>query len=262
MNLSLRMPALFLGHGSPMNALEDTPCRREWQSLAARMPRPAAILVISAHWQTQGIAVTGAEHPETIHDFYGFPAALHQMTYPAPGSPALARRVQQLLLPHDVHIDPVRGLDHGTWAVLAPMYPDASIPVVQLSLPVGKQGAWHYALAQQLLPLRDEGVLIVGSGDVVHNLGLFNFSMAEPYPWAALFQAEVNRHILSGDHEALLNPLQLGPAARLAIPSEEHYLPLLYVLGVKGQGEPVTLFNDVVMASLSMTSVRVGQLAA
>lgn len=259
--MNTRMPVLFLGHGSPMNAIEDNVYHRSWATLGQRLPRPKAILVVSAHWETRGIYVTGAEQPETVHDFYGFPKPLFDVRYPAPGSPALALRVRELLEGRHVHLDPGRGFDHGVWGVLGPMYPSADIPVIQLSIDTAQPGAYHYAIGRQLAPLRDEGVLIVASGDVVHNLGLFNFHAREPYPWAAQFQAFVNRMISEGNHEPLLNYASLGQVARLAIPTPEHYYPLLYALGAQQAGEPVELFNDTVLASLSMTSVIIGEVA-
>jgi 4,5-DOPA dioxygenase extradiol len=258
MNTQTSMPVLFLGHGSPMNAIEANRFHQSWQALGERLPRPKAILVVSAHWETRGIYVTASEQPETIHDFYGFPKPLFDVRYRAPGSPALARRVQELITSHKVHLDAGRGLDHGSWGVIGPMYPEADIPVVQLSIDTAEAGSYHYAIGRQLAPLRDEGVLIVASGDVVHNLGLFNFHATQPYPWAAQFQNEVNRLIRAGEHEALLDYPRMGQAARLAIPTPEHYYPLLYALALQKPAEPVTIFNDETMASLSMTSVVIG----
>jgi 4,5-DOPA dioxygenase extradiol len=252
------MPVLFLGHGSPMNAIEDNAWHRSWAALGRRLPRPKAILVISAHWETRGIYVTASEQPETIHDFYGFPKPLFDVRYRAPGSPALARRVQELISSEHVHLDAGRGLDHGSWGVVAPMYPQADIPVLQLSMDTAEPGSHHYAIGKQLAPLRAEGVLIIASGDVVHNLGLFNFHATEPYPWAAQFQATVNRLIERGDHASLCDYLSLGQAARLAIPTPEHYYPLLYALALQQAGDKVEIFNDDTMASLSMTSLVIG----
>ena len=256
------MPVLFLGHGSPMNAIEDGPCRREWTALGQRLPRPRAILCISAHWETRGIGVTAAERPETIHDFYGFPQALFDVRYPAPGSPWLAGRVAELLgtgaAPLPVVRDPQRGLDHGAWSVLLPMYPEADIPVVQLSLDSARPGPWHLELGRRLAPLRDEGVLILGSGDIVHNLRLFNFHRTAAMDWALRFRAQANALIEAGDDQALADWPALGADARLAIPTPEHYLPLLYVLGARRPGEKPVLFNDMVTSSLSMTSLIYG----
>lgn len=252
------MPVLFLGHGSPMNAIEDNEYRRAWQSLSSRLPRPRAIVVVSAHWETRGVAVTSGERPVTIHDFGGFPQALFDARYPAPGDPALAARIATLLAPEPVRLDGQRGFDHGTWSVLLPMYPEADIPVVQVSLDTTRSGSWHYAIAHRLAPLRDEGVMIVASGDIVHNLGLFDYSAETPLPWAARFDSVVKDHIVQQDHAPLCQPGSLGADARLAIPTPEHYVPLLYALGVRRPGEPAVFFNDRVIGSLSMTSFALG----
>lgn len=251
------MPALFLGHGSPMNAVEDTPVRREWAALGARVPRPKAILCVSAHWETDGPAVTASQTPETIHDFRGFPRELHEMTYPAPGDPALARRVAALA-GEPVALDAERGLDHGAWSVLSGLYPKADVPVVQLSLDRGREGPEHLALARRLLPLREEGVLVAATGNIVHNLGWYDPRRREAYDWAARFDAKVKALVAAGDLDALSDPDGLGPDAELAIPSPEHYLPLLYVLALRREGEPVSFFNETVENAMSMTSVKVG----
>jgi 4,5-DOPA dioxygenase extradiol len=256
--MSLPMPVLFLGHGSPMNAIEDNGFRRSWEALGKRLRRPKSILCVSAHWETRVVYVTGSELPETIHDFNGFPRALFDVRYPAPGSPELARRVADLLDPVRVHIDPNRGLDHGAWGVLRPMYPDADIPVVQLSLSVLQPGAWHYDLARALAPLRDEGVLVVASGNIVHNLRLFKYKETAPLDWALRFDEDVAEHIATGHHDGLLGYETLGSDALLAIPTPEHYLPLLYVLALQREGDPVEFFNDEVQSAVSMRSVLVG----
>lgn len=259
------LPVLFVGHGSPMNAVEDNPFSREWAALGRRLPRPRAILCISAHWETRGISVTAAGQPETIHDFYGFPKALFDVRYPAPGSPALAQRVAELLgggaAPLEVHLDQDRGYDHGLWSVLRVIYPLADIPVVQLSLDRGRPGAFHLELGRRLAPLRREGVLILGSGNIVHNLRLFSFHDPVPLPWALRFQALVNRLLEAGDDLALANYPALGADSAYAIPTPEHYLPLLYVLGARDAGEAPRLFSDTVHSALSMTSVAYGQLS-
>jgi 4,5-DOPA dioxygenase extradiol len=252
------MPVLFLGHGSPMNTIEDGPVRRSWQALGASLPRPAAILCISAHWETRGVYVTGSNRPDTIHDFNGFPRALFDVRYPCPGSPELAHRVVDLLDGVRAHIDPQRGLDHGAWGVLQPMFPAADIPVVQMSLSVLQPGAWHYDLARQLGPLRDEGVLVVASGNIVHNLRQFNWKDPKPLEWAERFDEDVAEHIATGHHEGLLGYETLGTDALLAVPSPEHYLPLLYALGLQRDGEPVRFFNEGVVGSISMRSVQIG----
>ena len=252
------MPVVFLGHGSPMNAIEDNAWRRSWQDLGRRLPRPKAILCVSAHWETQGVYVSAAEKPETIHDFHGFPKALFDVRYRAPGSPDLAHRVVDLVRTPHVHLDHRRGLDHGTWGVLAPMYPEADIPIVQLSLSSLQPGAWHYDLAKQLAPLRDEGVLIVGSGNIVHNLRLWRSGMDAAYDWAQRFDEDIADRIAEGHHEGMLGYETLGPDALLAIPSPEHSLPLLYVLALQREGEPVEFFNDQVASSISMRSLLIG----
>lgn len=255
----MTMPLLFLGHGSPMNAIEDNPWSRVWRDLGRRLPRPRAILCVSAHWETPGPWVTGSTAPPTIHDFYGFPQALFDVRYPAPGDPALAQRIVALL-GEDVgaRVDPQRGLDHGAWAVLRPMYPDAGVPIVQLGLDSRRPGAWHLALAARLAPLREEGVLIVGSGDIVHNLRHFNWRDPSPLPWASRFRDRVNALIRERDLAALADWPALGEDARLSVPTPEHYLPLLYPLALAGADEPVEFFNDDVVGSLSMTSLLIG----
>jgi 4,5-DOPA dioxygenase extradiol len=253
------MPALFLGHGSPMNAIEDNAWSRAWRALGRELPRPRAILCVSAHWETPGPWLTGSAAPPTIHDFGGFPQALFDVQWPAPGDPALAQRVVDLL-GDDVgaRIDPRRGLDHGAWGVLRPMHPDADIPVVQLGIDSRRPGAWHVALARRLAPLRDEGVLVVASGDIVHNLRLFNWHDQSPLPWALRFRDRVNALIRDGDLAALADWPALGEDARLSIPTPEHYLPLLYALALARDGDALRFFNDDVIGSLSMTSLLIG----
>jgi len=253
-----RMPVVFLGHGSPMNAIEDNAFHRGWADLGARLPRPRAVLCISAHWETQGVGVTAMEQPRTIHDFFGFPQALFDVRYSAPGNPALARRVSELLAPHRPALDMSWGLDHGSWGVLIAMYPRADVPVVQLSLDMTKDGAYHYELGRALKPLRDEGVLILGSGNIVHNLRLFDWRKPQQLDWAVRFDAVAKQRIAAGDHGDLIDFERLGEDAALSINSREHYLPLLYVLGAAEEGEPVSLFNETVMSSISMTSVVIG----
>jgi 4,5-DOPA dioxygenase extradiol len=242
-----------------MNAIEDNAWHRGWRDVAARLPRPRAVLCVSAHWETRGVRVTASPRPETIHDFSGFPQALFAVRYPAPGDPALARRVSDLLAPQAVGQDPSRGLDHGAWSVLRAMYPDADLPVVQLSLDTAEPGSFHYELGRRLSPLRDEGVLVVGSGNFVHNLRRFDWEGTEPLDWAARFDADVKARVRVHDHEALLDPLALSPDGRLAVPTPEHYLPLLYVLALHAPEEPVSFFDEDVVSSISMTSVIVGE---
>jgi 4,5-DOPA dioxygenase extradiol len=252
------MPALFIGHGSPMNALEDNAFTRGWRAIAQEFPRPKAILCVSAHWETRGAAVCDNPQPETIHDFYGFPQALFDVRYPAPGDVALARRVVDLGQGAPVQATSQWGLDHGAWSVLRIMYPHADVPVAQLSLDTAEPGDFHLRLAQDLAPLRDEGVLILGSGNIVHNLRLWNFRDAVPAPWAIRANDLLRGHIAAGDNAALADWRALGADVALAVPSPEHYLPLLYTLGVRRDGESIQIFNDAVTSSLAMTSVRIG----
>ncbi|AKA38284.1 4,5-DOPA dioxygenase extradiol [Yersinia ruckeri] len=260
MNTS-RMPALFLGHGSPMNVLEENSYTLAWRELGKAIPHPKAILAISAHWYTRGTVVTAMEKPRTIHDFGGFPQALFDTQYPAPGSPALAARVQMLLQPADVMADIHEwGLDHGTWGVLIKMYPDADIPVVQLSIDGTKPAAYHYELGRKLAALREEGVLIVASGNVVHNLGMVNWKdEALPYPWAESFQQFVRDNLdYQGDNHPLVNFMDHDGAA-LSNPTPEHFLPLLYILASWDGKEAISLPTEgIEMGSLSMLSVRLG----
>lgn len=256
---SPRMPALFLGHGSPMNVLEDNRYTRTWQRLGQTLPRPEAILAISAHWYTQGTAVTAMAQPRTVHDFGGFPQALFDQRYSAP--PALAQRVQSLLAPVPVHADTAEwGLDHGTWGVLIKMYPEADIPVVQLSLDATRDAAYHFALGEKLAVLCDEGVMLVASGNVVHNLRTVRWQDdAESYPWAISFDQFVRDHLSAqGEPHPLINYRQHQDAA-LSNPSPEHFLPLLYVLGSRVGDEPVSVPVDgITLGSISMLSVQVG----
>ena len=251
------MPVLFVGHGSPMNAIEDNPVTRGWLDVAARLPKPRAILCVSAHWESRGVLVCSNPQPETIHDFYGFPQALFDVRYPAPGDSALARRVTELA-PRTVRATNDWGLDHGAWSVLRVMYPQADVPVVQLSLDTTRSGAFHLDLARQLAPLRDEGVLIVGSGNVVHNLRMFNWRSPAPSDWAVRANDLLREQIAAGDTSALADWRALGPDVALAVPTPEHYLPLLYALGARRDGERIEIFNDIVSSSLAMTSARIG----
>jgi 4,5-DOPA dioxygenase extradiol len=253
------MPAVFFGHGSPMNALGG-PNADAWRALVATLPKPKAVLMVSAHWFIDEVAVTAEPNPKTIHDFYGFPQQLYEIAYPAPGAPWLAERVGQLLAPTPIRQAYDWGLDHGTWSVLAHVFPDADIPVVQLSLDRRQRGAFHYELAKRLAPLRDEGVLIAGSGDVVHNLGLMRRDgPSEPFEWAHRFNEHVKTQVEAHDHAGLISWEDEGEDARLSINSSEHYLPLLYVLAQQGEGEAVSFFNDrIELGSVSMLGVRVG----
>ena len=256
---------LFVGHGSPMNAIEDNAFRRAWGEIGARLPRPKSILCVSAHWETRGgVRLTASEAPETIHDFYGFPQALFDVRYPASGDPALARRAAGLLAASDARLDaapgldPARGLDHGAWSFLLAMYPEADVPVVQLSLDTSRPGEFHHRLARALAPLRAEGVLIAGSGNIVHNLSVLDLDASAPYDWAVRFDGEVRRRLLARQPEGLIDFESLGPDAALAVPTPEHYLPLLYAIGLQEKDEPLALFNTTVSSSISMTSVLIG----
>jgi len=255
-----KMPALFIGHGSPMNAIEDNEFCQAWIEAGRSLPRPQAILCVSAHWETSGTQVTAMEQPRTIHDFGGFPPALYAQQYPAPGSPALARLVQETVKDVRIDLDASWGLDHGAWSVLIRMFPQADIPVVQLSLDTTQPPAFHYALGQALRPLRNRGILIVGSGNVVHNLRAARLDDEHgAYDWAREFDATARRLIVARDHQALVNYERLGPSARLAIPTHEHYLPLLYVLSLQEPGDEVSFFAErIVYYALSMRSLRIG----
>jgi len=253
-----RMPVLFIGHGSPMNAIEDNEFSRAWIAAGKALPRPKAVLCISAHWETKGTQVTAMEKPRTIYDFYGFPPELYAMTYPASGSPELAQRVRDLAGAGGIAPDLTWGLDHGAWSVLARLFPNADVPVIPLSLDVAKDGQAHYDLGRQLQPLRDEGILIVGSGNIVHNLHMVVFEDTA-YDWAVEFDGRVRQWILADNHKPLIQYENQGDEATLAINSAEHYKPLLVVLGAKEPGEPVSFFAEKVWGgSVSMRSFRIG----
>lgn len=254
-------PALFLGHGNPMHALATNEFTLAWASLSRQIPRPKAILCISAHWFVPQTGITVSTAPRTIHDFGGFPPELYQVQYPAPGDPQLARRVQQLLAPTPAHLDESWGLDHGSWSLLCHLYPAADVPVVQLSIDSRQPAEFHYDLGRRLAPLRDEGVLILGSGNLVHNLRRFAWGaqVAEPYDWAARFENQARQMIAAGEHGPLLDYSKLGADALLSVPTAEHYLPLLYVLGTQQSRDavafPVEGFDG---GSISMLATRVG----
>jgi 4,5-DOPA dioxygenase extradiol len=250
-----KMPALFVGHGSPMNAIEDNEFSHAWAEVGQALPKPKAILCVSAHWETVGTFVTAMEQPKTIHDFGGFPPALYEMQYPAPGSPELARLIQGTVKKVQVGLDQDWGLDHGTWSVLCRMFPNADIPVVQLSLDRTQAPAFHYALGKELRALRDKGILIIGSGNIVHNLRLMAWQ-DEGYDWAIEFDETIRKLILSGDHDSIIRFENLGQAARLAVPTNEHYLPLLYVLALQDKQDQVRFFTDrVTLGAISMRSL-------
>lgn len=253
------MPALFLGHGSPMTAITDGPERRAWQALGRALPRPRAILAVTAHWETAGHThVTAGMQPRTIHDFRGFPQALYEVRYRAPGSPELVARVMELLGAGRVLADDGWGFDHGAWGVVQPMFPAADIPMVAMSLDRALPPEGHLALGRALAPLRDEGVLIVASGNIVHNIALYRQTAGTQPDWAVDFRARTSAAILAGDDAALLRFAPDDRAAAYAINSGEHYLPLLYALGARRAGDGTAVFNDTLDGALTMTSVLVG----
>ena len=256
-----KMPVLFVGHGSPMNAIENNEFSAQWAGMGKQLPRPNAILCISAHWETRGTFVTAMEKPQTIHDFGGFPDALYAIQYPAPGKPELAKEVQQNIKKTTVGLDHDWGLDHGCWSVINHMYPAAEVPVLQLSLDYTKPASWHYELGKELVALRKKGVLVAGSGNMVHNLGLVNWQdfSAPGYDWAIEANETFKKLIAEDNHAALVNYNGISKAAQLSIPSPDHWLPLLYALALKEEKDAISFFNDKTLAgSLSMTSVRIG----
>lgn len=255
------MPVLFIGHGSPMNGIEGNEFSSSWADIAKDIPQPKAVLVVSAHWFTRGTHITAMDFPRTIHDFGGFPQALFDVQYPAPGDPKLALETAGLINSTSVGLDHDWGLDHGAWTVVRHMYPDANIPVLQLSIDYTKGATYHYNLAQELYQLRKKGVLILGSGNMVHNLRMMSWEMINGggYDWALEINDKFKSLILNHEHQQLANYASLGSAAMLAIPTPEHYLPLMYTLGLQSGKEGVSLFNDkAVGGSLTMTSVRIG----
>lgn len=257
---SEKMPVLFLGHGSPMNAIEENRFVDGFKNIAKILPKPESILCISAHWFTNGTKVTAMELPKTIHDFGGFPKQLYEVKYPAKGNHTLASKTKELLMPTNVELDEKWGLDHGTWSVLKHLYPNADIPVIQLSIDYAQPASYHFKLAQQLVSLRDKGVLIIGSGNIIHNLGLVDFqNINKPnygYNWAIEARESINSYLLNGNYQSLIDYKSQSKAIQLAIPTPDHYLPLIYILGLQQKGESISLFNDELLAgSLSMTSV-------
>ena len=261
-----KLPALFLGHGNPMNALAHNAYTEAWSRLGQEIPKPRAVLCISAHWYGPGGGVTAMAQPRTIHDFGGFPRELFEVQYPAPGDSALATRVQSLLAPVDIPLDQGLaghewGLDHGAWSVLIHMFPRADVPVVQLRIDATQSPPWHYAVGQALHPLREEGVLIIGSGNLVHNLEQYGWNEPQrpAYDWAARFEAQARAWLSAGEHEPLIGYEQLGKDAELSIPTPEHYLPLLYVLGAQGSGDSISFpVEGCDGGSISMLAVAVG----
>lgn len=263
MELTPKMPVLFLGHGSPMNAIEENEFVQGFRKIATQIPEPKAIVCISAHWETNGTFVTAMQNPPTIHDFGGFPQALFDVQYPAPGSPELAQQTKELIHSTSVVLDDNWGLDHGAWSVIRHLYPKANIPVIQMSIDYNKEPRYHYELGQQIKSLREKGVLIIGSGNIVHNLRMVDWrsinTAGSGYDWAIEADEKMKKFILDGDHNSLIGFKSQGRVFDLAIPTPEHYLPLLYILGLKNSNESVSLFNDNTLGgSLSMTSVKIG----
>lgn len=254
-----RMPAFFIGHGSPMNGIEDNEFSRSWATLGKSLTTPKAVLCISAHWLTEGTWVTAMEHPRTIHDFYGFPQELFNVQYPAPGNLAVAKETASTITKTTVGLDHEWGLDHGTWSVVRQMFPDANIPVLQLSIDFSKPAQYHYDLGKELSALRNKGILIMGSGNMVHNLRMLNWRQPEAgFDWAIEMNETFKSLIGKDDHDALIDYPSLGNAAKLSIPTPDHYFPLIYTLGLKDKKESVEFFNDkLAMGSVSMTSLKI-----
>lgn len=257
-----RMPLLFLGHGNPMYAIQENLFTKEFTSIGINIPKPKAILCISAHWYIKGSKVTAMDFPKTIHDFGGFPDALFQVQYPAPGSPALAKEIVELLNPVDVALDYDWGLDHGTWSVIKHLYPEADIPVVQLSIDYTQPALFHFELAKKLRTLREKGILIVGSGNIIHNLRAVDYRNMDQvdygYEWAQEAHEEINELLVTRQFEKLVDYQKLSDGVQKAIPTPDHYLPLLYILGITEDNDTMTLFNDrLVGGSLSMTSILI-----
>lgn len=261
-NSTAQMPVLFLGHGSPMNAIEENEFVQGFREVGKTIPRPTAILCISAHWETKGTFVTAMQKPATIHDFGGFPKALFDVEYPAPGSPELAMETKELIKKTEVGLDQKWGLDHGAWSVIKHLYPEADVPVIQMSLDYYQTPQYHYELAKELASLRKKGVLIIGSGNMVHNLRMIAWDKLNTsgyaYDWAMEASDKMKKFILNGDHQQLISYRSQGKAFELAIPSPDHYLPLLYSMALKEENDSVSLFNDKAVAgSLTMTSVKI-----
>jgi 4,5-DOPA dioxygenase extradiol len=256
-----KMPVLFLGHGSPMNAIEENEFVAGWRSIGNTIPKPTAVLCISAHWETRGTFVTAMEKPKTIHDFGGFPEELYEVQYPAPGSPDLAMEIKRLVISTQVGLDDKWGLDHGCWSVVKHLFPNADIPVIQMSMDYNMNAHQHYDLAKELPGFRNKGILIIGSGNMVHNLGMVAWNKLNDiygYDWAIEAGEKMKKFILSGDHKQLINYESQGRAFDLAIPTPDHYLPLLYALALKEKDDTVTIFNDKpVGGSLTMTSIKI-----
>jgi 4,5-DOPA dioxygenase extradiol len=261
LNPTAKMPVLFLGHGSPMNAIEENEFVKGFRNVSTEIEKPNAILCVSAHWETRGSKVTAMPSPKTIHDFGGFPRELYEVQYPAPGHPQLAKETQSIIKSSQVDLDDQWGLDHGAWSVIRHMYPDADVPVIQLSLDYSKNPQDHYQLAKELYSLRRKGVLIVGSGNIVHNLRMVAWNKLNEnyaFDWALEARTKINEFILDGNHQELINYSKLGKAFELAVPTPEHYLPLIYALALQDESDGIELFNDKALGgSLSMTSVKI-----
>ncbi len=257
-----KIPVLFLGHGSPMNAIEENEFVTGFRNIAKGIPKPNAILCISAHWETKGTFVTAMQNPPTIHDFGGFPKALFDVQYPAPGSPDLAKETKSLITKTEIGLDNKWGLDHGAWSVIKHLYPNADIPVIQMSIDYSQGPQYHYELAQQIKSLREKGVLVIGSGNIVHNLGKVEWRRLNEtfgYDWAMEANGKIKKFILDGNHKELINFRSHGKAFDLAIPTPEHYLPLIYSIALKDNKDEISIFNDKAVAgSLTMTSVKIG----
>ena len=258
-----QMPVLFLGHGSPMNAIEENEFVAGFRRISSEIPQPKAILCISAHWYTRGTMVTAMDMPKTIHDFGGFPDALYEVQYPAPGSPALAKETAEILAPIVVAQDENWGLDHGAWSVIKHLYPKANVPVIQMSIDYTQPASYHFDLSKRLNSLRQKGILIVGSGNIVHNLGLVDWKNLNKtdygFDWAVEARSKINNWMLNGDFQPIIDYTKQGKSIQLAAPSPDHYLPLVCTLGLKSSKDKISLFNDKLLAgSLSMTSVYIG----
>jgi len=263
LNNTNNMPVLFLGHGSPMNAIEDNEFVQGFKNISKEIEKPTAILVISAHWETRGTYVTAMENPGTIHDFGGFPQALFDVQYPAPGSPELATAVKEIIKGKEVHLDDKWGLDHGSWSVVKHMYPNADVPIIQMSIDYSMPASQHYALAKELATLRKKGVLIIGSGNNVHNLRMVSWkhlnTVGFAFDWAQEANEKMKEYILDRNHQPLIDFEKQGPAFQMAIPTPEHYLPMIYALALQEKNEDLHIFNDAAVAgALTMTSFKIG----
>jgi 4,5-DOPA dioxygenase extradiol len=253
-----QLPVLFVGHGDPMNAIRQNEFTQSWQLVGKSMPKPTAILCISAHWETQGTFVTAMQKPKTIHDFYGFPKELFDVEYPAPGSPELADETKRTVKTTNVALDNEWGFDHACWSVLKHIYPQSDVPIIEMSLDHYKSPQWHFDLARELSPLRKKGVLIIGSGNIVHNLRMLDWNSPGGFDWAIEANEKMKNLILNGAVKELVDYHALGQEVQLSVPTPEHYLPLLYIMGLQESQEEASFFNDkTVMGSLSMTSVKI-----